>query len=32
MQGMRTAIGQGNFGTFQTDFHRLRAQGDIEPL
>ncbi len=32
MQGMRDAIGAGQFADFQRDFHALRAEGDIEIL
>lgn len=32
MQGMRDAIAAGTFETFQTEFHAMRALGDIEPL
>ena len=32
MQGMRAAIGAGSFDAWQTEFHALRARGDIEPL
>ena len=32
MAGMRAAIAEGRFETFQADFHALRADGDIEPV
>ncbi len=32
MQGMRDAISQGTFADWQSQFHALREQGDIEPL
>ena len=32
MQGMRDAIAAGTFESFQTEFHAMRALGDIEPL
>ena len=32
MQGMRDAIAAGTFDAFQTEFHTMRAMGDIEPL
>ncbi|MES0825493.1 tRNA guanosine(34) transglycosylase Tgt [Ruegeria sp. SCP11] len=32
MQGMRDAISAGSFEAWQSQFHALRAQGDIEPL
>ena len=32
MQGMRDAIAAGTFDAFQTEFHAMRALGDIEPL
>ncbi len=32
MQGMRDAISQGTFAEWQSQFHALREQGDIEPL
>ncbi|PIE14849.1 MAG: tRNA guanosine(34) transglycosylase Tgt [Rhodobacterales bacterium] len=32
MAGMRRAIAAGTFAEFQAEFHRQRAQGDIEPL
>ena len=32
MDGMRTAIGAGQFTQWQSDFHAGRAQGDIDPL
>ncbi|MEX1234739.1 MAG: tRNA guanosine(34) transglycosylase Tgt [Roseovarius sp.] len=32
MAGMREAIAEGTFGTWQAEFHALRAEGDIEPL
>ncbi|MEL7212567.1 MAG: tRNA guanosine(34) transglycosylase Tgt [Pseudomonadota bacterium] len=32
MQGMRDAIAAGTFDAFETGFHAMRAQGDIEPL
>ncbi len=32
MQGMRDAISQGIFADWQSQFHALREQGDIEPL
>jgi queuine tRNA-ribosyltransferase len=32
MSGMRTAIAQNRFGAFETAFHSLRAEGDIEPI
>ena len=32
MAGMRDAIAAGAFAAFQTEFHALRAAGDIEPL
>ena len=32
MQGMRDAIAAGTFDAFQTEFHAMRAMGDIEPL
>ncbi|MGA9251779.1 MAG: tRNA guanosine(34) transglycosylase Tgt [Roseobacter sp.] len=32
MSGMRTAIAEGAFGTWQKAFHDTRALGDIEPL
>ncbi len=32
MQGMRGAISQGTFAEWQSQFHSLREQGDIEPL
>ena len=32
MDGMRTAIAAGTFDAWQNDFHRERAQGDIDPL
>ncbi|MEP2641631.1 tRNA guanosine(34) transglycosylase Tgt [Roseobacter sp.] len=32
MQGMRTAIAQGQFAQWESDFHAGRAQGDIAPL
>jgi queuine tRNA-ribosyltransferase len=31
MAGMRDAIASGTFGAWQTTFHDMRAQGDIEP-
>ncbi len=32
MQGMRDAITEGRFATFEAQFHAQRAEGDIEPL
>ncbi len=32
MQGMRDAIAAGTFEAFQTEFHAMRAMGDIAPL
>ena len=32
MDGMRTAIANGSFASWQADFHTDRAAGDIEPL
>jgi queuine tRNA-ribosyltransferase len=32
MQGMRDAISEGRFDSFEAAFHAERAQGDIEPL
>ncbi|MFQ6552925.1 tRNA guanosine(34) transglycosylase Tgt [Aestuariibius insulae] len=32
MSGMRAAIAEGRFDAWEADFHKLRAQGDIEPL
>ncbi len=32
MQGMRDAIAEGTFDTWQADFHANRAEGDIEPV
>jgi len=32
MSEMRDAIAHGSFDEFQTEFHALRAQGDIEPV
>ncbi len=32
MAGMREAIIEGRFDSFQRDFHRLQQEGDIEPL
>ncbi|MEP5730115.1 MAG: tRNA guanosine(34) transglycosylase Tgt [Sulfitobacter sp.] len=32
MEGMRGAIAGGTFAAWQADFHRTRAQGDIEPI
>ena len=32
MAGMRDAIGAGDFAAFEAGFHRLRDEGDIEPL
>ena len=32
MQGMRDAIANGTFATWEADFHSQRALGDIEPL
>lgn len=32
MQEMRTAIAAGRFAAWEAEFHRLRAEGDIEPL
>jgi len=32
MSGMRTAIAQNRFAEFETAFHALRAEGDIEPI
>ncbi|MEH6646565.1 tRNA guanosine(34) transglycosylase Tgt [Sulfitobacter sp.] len=32
MAGMRDAIGAGTFAAWQSDFHAIRAQGDIDPL
>ena len=32
MQGMRDAIADGGFATWEADFHRQRALGDIAPL
>jgi queuine tRNA-ribosyltransferase len=32
MQGMRDAISTGTFAAWESDFHAMRAQGDIEPL
>ena len=32
MDGMRNAIAGARFGAWQSDFHALRAQGDIEPF
>ncbi len=32
MDGMRDAIEQDRFADFEADFHRTRAQGDIDPL
>ena len=32
MQEMRDAIAAGTFEAWETDFHAMRAQGDIEPL
>lgn len=32
MQGMRDAISAGKFDAFQTEFHEMRALGDIEPI
>ncbi|MEM1298962.1 MAG: tRNA guanosine(34) transglycosylase Tgt [Pseudomonadota bacterium] len=32
MAGMRAAIAEGRLDQFVTDFHALRAEGDIEPL
>jgi queuine tRNA-ribosyltransferase len=32
MQGLRDAVGQGRLAAFVAEFHRLRAEGDIEPL
>jgi queuine tRNA-ribosyltransferase len=32
MAGMRMAIAEDRFDTFEADFHAQRAEGDIEPL
>jgi queuine tRNA-ribosyltransferase len=32
MAGMRAAIAAGTFTAWQSDFHAVRAQGDIDPL
>lgn len=32
MAGMRAAISAGSFAAWEADFHRQRAQGDIDPL
>ncbi|MEZ5769394.1 MAG: tRNA guanosine(34) transglycosylase Tgt [Paracoccaceae bacterium] len=32
MEGMRAAIAAGRFAAFETEFHALRAAGDIDPL
>ncbi len=32
MAGMRAAIAEGDFAGFQAEFHRQRAQGDIDPI
>jgi queuine tRNA-ribosyltransferase len=32
MEGMRGAIAAGRFAAWEAEFHRLRAEGDIEPL
>ncbi|ASP21763.1 queuine tRNA-ribosyltransferase [Antarctobacter heliothermus] len=32
MAGMREAISDGRFEAFETEFHAMRAEGDIEPL
>lgn len=32
MQGMRDAIAAGTFDAWETEFHAMRAQGDIDPL
>ncbi|QEW21253.1 Queuine tRNA-ribosyltransferase [Marinibacterium anthonyi] len=32
MEGMRGAIAEGSFATWQAEFHATRAEGDIEPL
>jgi len=32
MAGLRTAISEQRFETFRTEFHALRADGDLEPL
>lgn len=32
MEGMRRAIAEGRFGTWESDFHAMRAEGDIAPL
>ena len=32
MAGMRAAIAEGRFAAWQTAFHEMRAQGDIEPI
>ncbi|MEL7027469.1 MAG: tRNA guanosine(34) transglycosylase Tgt, partial [Pseudomonadota bacterium] len=32
MSDMRTAIAAGTFAEFESKFHAMRAEGDIEPL
>ena len=32
MEGMRTAISKGQFSSWESDFHKARTQGDIEPV
>ena len=32
MRSMRQAIAEQRFDEFEQEFHRLRAEGDIEPL
>jgi queuine tRNA-ribosyltransferase len=32
MAGMRAAITEGSFATFEADFHAAQARGDIEPI